>query len=71
MKAAAEKGRWTFPTPLGYRRAFKPNGTKTIEPEPEVAPLIRKAFGWLPPASTSWSTSSTRCGSAGSEAAGA
>jgi site-specific DNA recombinase len=44
MKAAAEKGRWTFPTPLGYRNAFKANGTKTIEPEPEVAPLIRKAF---------------------------
>ena len=44
MKAAAEKGRWTFPTPLGYRKALKPNGTKTIEPDPEVAPLIRKAF---------------------------
>jgi site-specific DNA recombinase len=44
MKAAAEKGRWTFPTPLGYRKAFKADGTKTIEPDPEVAPLIRKAF---------------------------
>lgn len=44
MQAAASKGRWVFPPPLGYRIALKADGTKTIEPDPEAAPLVRHAF---------------------------
>src|ERR1700680_3042928 len=44
MQAAASRGRWVFPPPLGYRVALKPDGTKTIEPDPETAPLVRHAF---------------------------
>jgi hypothetical protein len=44
IQAAASKGRWVFPPPLGYRIALKADGTKTIEPDPEAAPLVRHAF---------------------------
>ncbi len=44
MQAAAKRGRWVFPTPLGYRVALKPDGEKTLEPQPDTAPLIRQAF---------------------------
>ena len=44
MKEALKRGRWTFPAPLGYRNVHRPDGTKTIEPDPDSAPLIRKAF---------------------------
>ena len=44
MRAAASRGRWVFPPPLGYRIALKADGTKTIEPDPDAAPLIRHAF---------------------------
>ena len=44
MKAAANRGRWVFPTPLGYRKALKPDGEKTLELHPETAPFIRQAF---------------------------
>ena len=44
MQAAASRGRWVFPPPLGYQVALKPDGTKTIEPDPKTAPLIRHAF---------------------------
>ena len=44
MQAAASRGRWVFPPPLGYQAALKPDGTKTIEPDPETAPLLRHAF---------------------------
>lgn len=44
MKEALKRGRWTFPAPLGYRNVRRPDGTKTIEPDPERAPLVRRAF---------------------------
>ncbi len=44
MKEALKRGRWTFPAPLGYRNVHRPDGSKTIEPDPEVAPLVRRAF---------------------------
>ena len=44
MQAAAKRGRWVFPTPLGYRVALKPDGEKTLELQPETAPFIRQAF---------------------------
>jgi len=44
MKEALSRGRWTFPAPLGYRNAHRRDGTKTIEPDPETAPLVRRAF---------------------------
>ena len=44
MKAAIETGRWTFHPPLGYLRQSDGTGKATIAPDPERAPLVRKAF---------------------------
>lgn len=44
MKEALRRGRWTFPAPLGYRNVRRIDGSKTIEPDPERAPLLRRAF---------------------------
>jgi site-specific DNA recombinase len=44
MKAAIEGGRWTFHPPLGYVRRLDGTGRATIAPDPERAPLVRKAF---------------------------
>lgn len=44
MKAALEKGRWVFPTPVGYKKAFRPDGRRTLVPHPDKAPFVRKAF---------------------------
>src|SRR5713101_2764455 len=43
MRAALELGRWTFPAPLGYLNAPKWSG-KSLLPDPDRAPLIRRAF---------------------------
>ena len=40
MKAALEKGKWVFPTPVGYRKELLPDGSKNLE----KAPLVRKVF---------------------------
>ncbi len=44
MKEALTRGRWTFQAPLGYRNARRPDGTPTLEPDPESGPLVRKGF---------------------------
>ena len=44
MQAAASRGRRVFPPPLGYYVALKPDGSKTIQPDPDTAPLIQHAF---------------------------
>lgn len=44
MKAAIQAGRWTFHPPLGYLRRVDESGRTTIAPDPERAPLVRKAF---------------------------
>ena len=43
MKAALARGRWTFMAPLGYANSSGPDGP-TLIPDPERAPLVRKAF---------------------------
>src|SRR5207244_7936821 len=43
MKAALELGRWTFLAPLGYLNAPRAMG-KSLVPDPERAPLVRRAF---------------------------
>src|SRR6266508_1406695 len=43
MKAALELGRWTFLAPLGYLNAPRSTG-KSLVPDPERAPLVRRAF---------------------------
>ena len=35
------RGEWTWPAPIGYKNNRE---TRNIEPDPETAPLIRKAF---------------------------
>jgi DNA invertase Pin-like site-specific DNA recombinase len=42
----AEQGRWPTLAPLGYRNVVGPDGKKTIEPDPEVAPLVVRLFVW-------------------------
>jgi len=44
MKAALADGRWMFSPPLGYRNVLDANNRKNIAPDPERAPLMRKAF---------------------------
>src|SRR5215831_5187094 len=40
MRAALERGRWTFLAPLGYLNAHRTTGRSLI-PDPERAPLVR------------------------------
>ena len=44
MQGKAEQGIWPTVAPLGYRNVAGPNGKKIIDPDPEVAPLIRGLF---------------------------
>ena len=44
MKATLRAGRWTFGPPIGYRRVLDASGRATIAPDPERAPLVRRAF---------------------------
>ena len=46
MRSALELGRWTFTAPLGYLNAPKSFG-KSLVPDPERGPLIRRAFAEL------------------------
>ena len=43
MKAALELGRWVFLAPIGYLNAPRAMG-KSLMPDPERAPLVRRAF---------------------------
>jgi site-specific DNA recombinase len=43
MRAAAEKGRWTFRAPIGYHMVSSA-GHARMEPDPEKARLVRAAF---------------------------
>ncbi len=42
----ADLDAWPSNAPLGYRNVTGSDGKKTIEPDPQTAPLIAKAFGW-------------------------
>ena len=44
MKAAAEKGRWPFSAPLGFRNARNDRNEPMLAHDPERAPLIAEAF---------------------------
>ena len=44
MKAALEKGRWTFQAPLGYLNSHNNLGEQTLIFDPERAPTIQHAF---------------------------
>jgi site-specific DNA recombinase len=46
MLEKAEQGIWPSFAPLGYRNVNGPDGRKVIEPDPEIAPLIRQLFEW-------------------------
>jgi len=43
MRAARELGRWTFLAPIGYLNAPRAMG-KSLMPDPERAPFVRRAF---------------------------
>ena len=44
MKAARDRGRWTFQAPLGYLNSRNVMGQPTLIHDPHRAPMIRKAF---------------------------
>jgi site-specific DNA recombinase len=46
MLEKAEQGFWPSCAPLGYRNIVGPNGKKTIEPDPNVAPIVSRLFDW-------------------------
>ena len=46
MTEKAEQGFWPSRAPLGYRNVTGSDGRKSIEPDPEFAPLIRQLFEW-------------------------
>lgn len=46
MKEKALQGMWPSNAPLGYLNVICGDGKRIIEPDPETAPLIAKAFEW-------------------------
>jgi site-specific DNA recombinase len=46
MTEKAEQGIWPSYAPFGYRNVLGENGKKTIEPDPELAPVVRQMFEW-------------------------
>jgi site-specific DNA recombinase len=46
MLEKAEQGFWPSSAPLGYRNIVGPNGRKTIEPDPDVSPIVSRLFEW-------------------------
>ncbi len=46
MIEKAEQGIWPSCAPFGYRNIVGENGKKTIEPDPNLAPIVRKMFEW-------------------------
>ena len=46
MTEKAEQGIWPSYAPFGYRNVLGENGKKTIEPDPELAPVVLQMFEW-------------------------
>ena len=46
MTEKAEQGTWPSSAPFGYVNVVTEGGRKTIQPDPELAPLIRRMFEW-------------------------
>ncbi|MBM4073840.1 MAG: recombinase family protein, partial [Planctomycetes bacterium] len=46
MSEKAAQGIWPSFAPLGYRNVLGSDGKRTIEPDPDVAPIIRQLFDW-------------------------
>ncbi|EAR22155.1 recombinase family protein [Nitrococcus mobilis] len=46
MTEKAEQGIWPSYAPFGYRNVLGENGKKTIEPDPELASVVRQMFEW-------------------------
>ena len=44
MQANLERGRWTHQPPVGYRKPSSIPGAPSLEPDPEMAPLVARAF---------------------------
>jgi site-specific DNA recombinase len=46
QREKAEEGGWPSFAPLGYINVLGKNGKRTIEPDPERAPLITRVYEW-------------------------
>ncbi len=44
MKEALRKGRWAWQAPVGYRKPPPSPVALSLEPDPEMGPLVRLAF---------------------------
>jgi DNA invertase Pin-like site-specific DNA recombinase len=52
MLTALNRGHWTWRAPLGYLNGNKKAGEPSLRPDPERAPLIRRALNSRPLDST-------------------
>ena len=46
MTEKAEQGIWPSYAPFGYHNVMGDNGKKTIEPDPDLAPVVLQMFEW-------------------------
>ena len=46
MQEKAEQGIWPSCAPLGYRNIEGPDGKRTIEPDPDLAPAVARIYEW-------------------------
>ncbi len=46
MIEKARQGMWPSYAPLGYRNVASPDGKRNIEPDPDLAPHIKRMFEW-------------------------
>jgi DNA invertase Pin-like site-specific DNA recombinase len=46
MLEKAQQGIWSSYAPLGYVNVDGANGKRTIQPDPQLASVIRKMFEW-------------------------
>lgn len=44
MRKAQQLGRWTHQPPIGYRKPSRVTAAPSLEPDPEVAPFVTRAF---------------------------
>lgn len=46
MREKAEQGIYPSVAPLGYRNVAGTHDKRTIEPDPEQAPIVQRLFAW-------------------------
>jgi site-specific DNA recombinase len=65
MLEKAEQGIWPSYAPLGYINVDGINGKRTIQPDPQLAPVIRHIFEWYATGEYSLAEVTTKAKAAG------